>query len=156
MAIEVPLGAIRGDFNAVVVDANGDPPIDIIRVSDEFRIRCTWYVDGPLARMLCGCWHVRAAFESVGPGPEFFTDENVVQIDGRTGSGNPYTTDLVFPVGADFPGAPPGTTWPKVQPEGIGVYEVAVILTCRSRWNNAPVPIAGSVNLEKLTIFDDN
>ncbi len=152
--IDAPTGGINGQFDAVIVDANGNPPIDVIQLSDEFRIRCTWYIDGPLARMLCGCWHVRAAFESVGPGPEFFTDENVVQIDGRTGQGNTYTTDLVFPAGPNFP-APPGVTWPKVQPEGIGVYEVAVILTCRDHWSGSPVAIAASVNLEKLTIFDD-
>lgn len=154
--VKVPIDApsgVRGEFTAEVVDVSGAPPIDVIRLSDEFRIRCTWHIDGPLARMLCGCWHLRAAFESVGPGPEFFTDEKVVQFNGRTGPGNPYTTDLVFPAGPDFPGAPGPR--PKVQPEGIGVYEVAVILTCRDRWNNSPVPIAGSVNLEKLTIFDD-
>ncbi len=157
--IEVPFGGIDGEFTAQVVDANGVLPNEVIRVSDEFRIDCSWYIEGPWAKFLSGAWHVRAAFESVGPGPDFFTDEVIVQLDGRIGQGSslgPYTAQFVFPVGADFPGgASPGDR-PKIQPVGIGVHDVAVILTHTNPWDGAPFPIAASADLDRLTIFADS
>ena len=148
--VEINSSAIKGEFAARVVDYAGEPPSDVIRVSDPFRIKCRWHIQNGLASMLCGTWHVRAAFESVGPGPEFYSDEKTVVLDGRTGPGNPYTASLDFPAGPDFPGG----VGPKVQPQGFGTYEVAVILSCTND-NGDPVAIAASVNLERLTIFRD-
>jgi len=143
---------ITGEFTANLVDGAGVPPSDVIRTSDQFSLDCSWYIDGGLASSLGGQWYVRAAFESVGPGPEFFSDEVPVGLDGRTGptgSPGPYTATLVFPAGQNFPSG----AGQKI-PTGarFGTYEVAVILSYTDVAGN-PGPIAASVNLERLTIF---
>jgi hypothetical protein len=141
---------ITGQFTVNLVDGSGVAPNDVIRVSDQFSIDCSWYIDGGLASSLGGVWYVRAAFESIGPGPEFHSDEEMVTLDGRTlSSGPPYTASLVFPPGPNFP----GTAGEKV-PAGarFASYEVAVILSYTDVAAN-PGPIAASVNLERLTIY---
>jgi hypothetical protein len=143
---------VTGEFTANLLDGSGVPPNDVIRVGDQFSLECSWYIDGGLASSIGGTWYVRAAFESVGPGPEFYSDEISVTLDGRTGpsgGSGPYTATLVFPPGQNFPGG----AGPKV-PTGtrFGTYEVAVILSYSDVAGN-PGPIAASVNLERMTIF---
>jgi hypothetical protein len=139
---------ITGKFSAIVVDASGVPPSDVVRVSDPFSIDCSWYLEGGLASSIGGKWYVQAAFESVGPGAEFRSAELTLNLDGRTGSANPYTAQLNFPTGANFPSGQP-----KV-PAGDrnATYEVAVLLSYTDVAGN-PGPLSASVNLERLTIY---
>lgn len=142
---------ITGKFTVNLVDGSGVPPNDIIRVSDPFTLECRWFIDGGLASSLGGKWYVRAAFESIGPGPEFHSEEVMVPLDGRTASaGDPdYSASLVFPAGPHFPNG----VGQKVQ-TGLryGTYEVAVMLSYTDV-KGKPGPIAAAVNLERMTIY---
>src|SRR3954453_8681399 len=116
---------VSGKFTALVVDGSGIPPTDVIRVSDNFSIDCEWHIDGGLASSIGGIWYIQAAFESIGPGAEFRSNEISVSLDGRTGPSSPYTTKIAFPAGANFPNG--GN--PKVFPgDRNASYEVAVLL----------------------------
>jgi len=139
---------ITGQFTALVVDPAA-PPTDVVRVSDAFRIDCSWFIEGGLASSLGGQWYVQAAFEAIGPGAEFRSAEINLPLTGKTGSANPYTASLNFPAGADFPNGGP----PKVLAgERNAPYEVTVLLSHSDVANN-PGPLAASVNLENLTIY---
>ena len=52
-----------------------------MRTSDTFSIKTTWYIDGGLASSLGGTWYIQAAFESIGPGAEFRSQEYPVRLD---------------------------------------------------------------------------
>jgi hypothetical protein len=139
---------ITGQFTALVVDPS-DPPSDVVRVSDAFRIDCSWFIDGGLASSLGGQWYVQAALESIGPGAEFRSEEITLPLTGNTGSATPYTASLSFPAGPNFPTGGP----PKVLAgERNAPYEVTVLLSHSDVAGN-PGPLAASVNLENLTIY---
>lgn len=141
-------GPLTGTFTAVLQDSSGVPPTDVIRTSDAFSIKCTWYIDGGLASSLGGTWYVQAAFESIGPGAEFRSTEQPVALDGRSGPSDPYEFSLTFPAGATFPnGLPKVDAGERSEP-----YQVTVLLSHADVKGN-PGPMAASVNLEELTIY---
>ena len=147
---DINVGApITGQFTATIVDVAGNPPTDVVRASDAFRIDCSWFITGGLASSIGGQWYVQIAFEALGGGAEFRSTEIAIPLDGRTGAGTPYTAQAVFPGGANFPGGGPV----KV-PAGDrnAVYEVAALLAHTDVAGN-PGPMAASVNLERLTLY---
>ena len=151
--VDINVGApLTGKFTAIIADESGVPPTDVVRTSDAFHIRCSWYIDGGLASAIGGTWYIQAALESIGPGAEFRTAEFSVPLTGLAGAppAPGYSASILFPAGPNFPGAggplkvPPGR---RNEP-----YQVTVLLAYTDVAGN-PGPLAASVNLVSLTIY---
>lgn len=71
MAFEPDLGPLfRGDMQAVVLDPHGQQPTTIVSLKDDFHLKVSWQLYGPLVPLMAGKWKVQAFLESIGPGPE--------------------------------------------------------------------------------------
>lgn len=100
-------------MNVVVLDPDSTPN-RVLDTDRAFRIRVDWKTIGQSVQTLGGDWHVRAYYESMGPGPEGFFAESVVPVS---------------------PVAPPATSESYstlLGPASIttaGVYKIVVVLT---------------------------
>jgi hypothetical protein len=89
---------------------------------------------------------VQAAFEAIGPGAEFRSEEITVPLTGKAGSASqsPYAASFGFSAGMSFPNRGPA----KVPSGGRSTpYEVTALLSYSDQAGN-PGPLAASVNLE--------
>ncbi|MGD9702671.1 MAG: hypothetical protein AB7Q42_21820 [Acidimicrobiia bacterium] len=68
--IELPSPALRVWFNATILDSHGVAPETVISNEDPFVVKWEICVDGPLWRLICGCWCVDLKIESLGGGFE--------------------------------------------------------------------------------------
>lgn len=146
---DIEVGApLTGEFTAELVDSSGVEPKDVIRRTDVFSIKCTWYIEGGLASSLGGTWYVQAAFDAIGPGAKFRSEEHSVPLDGKTGPDDRYEFSITVPAGENFPNG-----IPKVEAgERSEPYQVTALLTYTDVLGK-PGPMAASVNLEELTIY---
>jgi hypothetical protein len=136
--------AVNGQLNAVVVDPVGNAPTNVVRRSDPFRVDCSCFLDGPLASSLGGKWRVELLAEGQGPAIEVeIPAPALVPLDGRTGSGTPYTTSILIPANSVNLGGSPQA-----------VLDLTIALTYIDV-ANTPGPIAAFVDLDKVMVFQD-
>lgn len=146
---EINIGVpVTGTFTAQVVDVPAISPANVVRASDEFRVDCSWFIEGGLASSLGGTWYVQVEFEALGPGAEFREKEVGIALDGRTGSATPYTHSFDFPAGPTFPNG-----LDKVAPgERNEVYRISVTLAYADvAGKNGPM--GTFVSLDELMIY---
>lgn len=94
---DIDVGApVTGTFEAVVHDSAGAPS-NVIRVSQEWHIDCTWQIQGGLASSLGGRWELSAVREALGPGDEVVTAIQQISLDGRVGPLGTYFGQISFP-----------------------------------------------------------
>jgi hypothetical protein len=129
-------------LTASVRDPAGGPPINVIRRSDPWRVRCEWYIDGPGAGGLAGKWRLALLGEGQGPGIEFEQPApTLIPLDGRTGPANPYVFAFQLAAGAiNLLGRPQA------------VLDLTVALTHVSG-SGAPGSIAAFADLDKVLVF---
>jgi hypothetical protein len=136
--------SVTGQLSAQVVDPVGNAPINVIRRSDPFAVTAQWFLDGPLASSLGGKWRVELLGEGQGPAIEFeLPAPALIPLDGRTGSGAPYSTAFNLPANSiNLVGRPQA------------VLDLTVALTYIDV-ANTPGPIAAFVDLDKVMVFQD-
>lgn len=129
---------------ASVRDPAGGPPINVIRRTDPWLVRCEWYIDGPGAGALAGRWRLALLGEGQGPGIEFEQlAPALIALDGRTGPGNPYVFAFQLSPGAiDLLGRPQA------------VLDLTVALTHVTA-SGAPGSLAAFADLDKVLVFKD-
>ena len=127
---------------ASVRDPAGGPPINVIRRTDPWRVRCEWYIDGPGAGVLAGKWRLALLGEGQGPGIEFEQPApTLIALDGRTGPANPYVFAFQLAPGAiNLLGRPQA------------VLDLTVALTHVSG-TGTPGSIAAFADLEQVLVF---
>jgi hypothetical protein len=132
-------------LTASVRDPAGGPPINVIRRTDPWRVRCEWYIDGPGAGALTGKWRLALLGEGQGPGLEFEQPAPaLIALDGRTGPANPYVFAFHLAPGAiDLLGRPQA------------VLDLTVALTYVSG-TGAPGSLAAFTDLDKVLVFRDD
>jgi hypothetical protein len=127
---------------ASVRDPAGGPPINVIRRTDLWLVRCEWYIDGPGAAALGGDWRLVLLGEGQGPGIEFEQlAPALIALDGRTGPANPYV--FVFQL---LPGSIGLAGGPQA------VLDLTVALTHVSG-SGAPGSLAAFADLDKVLVF---
>ena len=132
-------------LTASVRDPAGGPPINVIRRSDPWRVRCEWYIDGPGAAALAGHWRLALLGEGQGPAIEFEQPApSLIALDGRTGPANPYV--FAFHLA---PGAIDLLTRPQA------VLDLTVALTHISG-TGVPGSLAAFADLDKVLVFRDD
>jgi hypothetical protein len=131
---------VTGQFEAVVLDS-GAQPTNVIRASQQWQIDCRWFIQGGFASSLGGRWEVSAAFEALGPGPEFVQQLPAIPLDGRTGPGSPYLATINFP-----PGSINLAGLQKV------AFKVVALLNYDDVAGN-PGPMAAAVDLDVIHIY---
>jgi hypothetical protein len=150
--MDIPPVGITGQFEANVIDPSGNVPTNVIRITDVWRVDCSWYIDGLLASSLGGQWRLQVVLEGLGSALE---GETVVtapppianwptapNLDGRTGPGNPYTHSFSFGPGVPGLGG---------QPSVLGNVGVALTYIDAA---NTPGPIAAFVDLGVVQFFE--
>lgn len=142
--VTIPLVPLKARMQAELIE-NGQPSNNIIRVGyGTSAVRVHWWLRGPLAKSICGYWCVSARFESIGEGPEFRVDSDLIPLD-PCGKGD-YWTDI------DLDGV--------VKPEHCSsVYKVVVTLTyklpCKdSHGKYLPGPMAGHDELPLVQFYE--
>jgi len=132
-------------LTASVRDPAGGPPINVIRRTDPWRVRCEWYIDGPGAATLTGHWRLALLGEGQGPGIEFEQPApTLIALDGRTGPANPYVFAFHLAPGAiDLLGRPQA------------VLDLTAALTHVSG-TGTPGSIAAFADLDKVLVFRDD
>jgi predicted flap endonuclease-1-like 5' DNA nuclease len=132
-------------LTASVRDPAGGPPINVIRRTDPWRVRCEWYVDGPGAAALTGKWRLALLGEGQGTGIEFEQPApSLIALDGRTGPANPYVFAFDLAPGAiNLLGRPQA------------VLDLTVALTHVSG-AGTPGSIAAFADLDKVLVFRDD
>lgn len=73
-AFETPLGnnpLLQGTIDCSVHEHGGTTPTTIIRTDTSWAVNVRWMLEGILASMIAGRWHVHVLLESIGPGPEY-------------------------------------------------------------------------------------
>jgi predicted flap endonuclease-1-like 5' DNA nuclease len=132
-------------LTASVRDPAGGPPINVIRRTDPWRVRCEWYIDGPGAAALTGKWRLALLGEGQGPGIEFEQPApSLIALDGRTGPANPYV--FAFDLG-------PGAINLLGRPQAV--LDLTVALTHVSG-AGTPGSIAAFADLDKVLVFLDD
>jgi hypothetical protein len=136
---------VSGQITANVFDP-GNAPTNVIRNNQTWSVRCEWFLDGPLAQALGGQWTIQLLAEGQSNTLEF-TDaspdfRNYVQLDGRSGPGNPYRARFDFPAGSL-----------NMQGRPQQVLDLTVALT-HVDLANTPGPIAGFVELGKVMVYE--
>ena len=132
-------------LTASVRDPAGGPPINVIRRSDPWRVRCEWYIDGPGAAALTGKWRLALLGEGQGPGIEFeLPAPSLIALDGRTGPANPYVFAFQLAPGAI-----------NLQGRPQAVLDLTVALTHVSG-AGTPGSIAAFADLDKILVFRDD
>lgn len=92
-AFETPLGLghplLQGNISAAVHEHGGASPTTIIRTDTSWAVNIRWQLQGLLATMITGHWHVHVRLESIGPGPDLslFEPDGHVALD-PGGDGN--------------------------------------------------------------------
>jgi hypothetical protein len=129
-------------LTASVRDPAGGPPINVIRRSDPWLVRCEWYIDGPGAAALTGKWRLALLGEGQGPGIEFEQPApSLIALDGRTGPANPYVFAFQLAPGAiNLLGRPQA------------VLDLTVALTHVSG-AGTPGSLAAFADLDKVLVF---
>jgi hypothetical protein len=129
---------------ASVRDPAGGPPINVIRRTDPWLVRCEWYIDGPGAGALAGKWRPALLGEGQGPGVEFEQlAPALIALDGRTGPANPYAFAFQLSPGSiDLLGRPQA------------VLDLTVALTHVTA-SGAPGSLAAFADLDKVLVFRD-
>ena len=132
-------------LTASVRDPAGGPPINVIRRTDPWRVRCEWYIDGPGAATLTGKWRLALLGEGQGPGIEFEQPApSLIALDGRTGPANPYAFAFQLAPGAiNLLGRPQA------------VLDLTVALTQVSG-AGTPGSLAAFADLDKVLVFRDD
>lgn len=139
--VDIDVGAGSGTFEAIIQDPQGNPagPASVIQASDEWSVRCTWQVQG-LISLFSGTWRIQILLEGQGVNaPEFQQELTEPMVAGQT---TPYTRDVVFPANSI---ALPAT-------EDSLSFQVTAALTTRTA-ANAPLPVAGTVDLGTVQIY---
>lgn len=132
-------------LTASVRDPAGGAPINVIRRTDPWRVRCEWYIDGPGAAALTGKWRLALLGEGQGPGIEFEQPApSLIALDGRTGPANPYV--FAFDLG-------PGAINLLGRPQAV--LDLTVALT-HVPGAGAPGSIAAFADLDKVLVFRDD
>ena len=129
-------------LTASVRDPAGGPPINVIRRTDPWSVRCEWYIDGPGAAALTGKWRLALLGEGQGPGIEFEQPApSLIALDGRTGPANPYVLSFNLAPGAiNLLGRPQA------------VLDLTVALT-HVTGAGTPGSIAAFADLDKVLVF---
>jgi hypothetical protein len=132
-------------LTASVRDPAGGPPINVIRRTDPWRVRCEWYIDGPGAAALTGKWRLALLGEGQGTGIEFEQPApSLIALDGRTGPANPYVFAFDLAPGAiNLLGRPQA------------VLDLTIALTHVSG-AGTPGSIAAFADLDKVLVFRDD
>lgn len=69
MAFEHPFGSLMdGDITATTLVDPGPKPTTIIKVTDPFTVRVSWYVEGLVVPFINGEWKLKVHFEEMGAG----------------------------------------------------------------------------------------
>lgn len=149
--VDIPVLPLNGRFQAEVIDPVGDAPTNVIRISDPWRVDCSWWLGGPLASVIGGQWRLQVVLEGLGSAVEGETPvtapapsaawPTAPNLDGRTGPANPYEHSFQF--GPGFPGL-------GGQPSVL--VNVGVALTYLDAAAN-PGPIAAFLDLGVVQFF---
>jgi hypothetical protein len=98
--IELPAGVFSGQFNAEIVEGGPSPvpPTRVIRTDQQWKIECTWTLDGLLAPALDGTWAVQAVVEGLGTAVELTRAPQSVPLSAAPPFPLPrqYAQDIVF------------------------------------------------------------
>jgi hypothetical protein len=143
--MDIPPVGVSGQFQAQVVDPQGNQPTNVIRTGELLGIDCRWFIDGALASSLGGQWRLQVVFEGLGTAVEFSGPSTApvpqAILDGRTGSGSPYTHEFRIPMTNAILGG-----------QSSVLAKVGVALTYIDA-ANTPGPIAAFVDLGVVQIF---
>ena len=132
-------------LTASVRDPAGGPPINVIRRTDPWRVRCEWYIDGPGAGAVTGKWRLALLGEGQGPAIEFEQPApTLIALDGRTGPANPYV--FAFHLA-------PGAIGLLGRPQAV--LDLTVALTYVSG-TGTPGSLAAFTDLDKVLVFRDD
>ncbi|RMG94743.1 MAG: hypothetical protein D6706_13260 [Chloroflexi bacterium] len=144
-AFETPLGAgsplLRGTISAAVHEHGGVSPTTIIRTDTPASVHIKWRLEGPLASMICGKWHVHVNLESIGPGREYSLFDRDCQLDLNPGGDGNYECHFDIP---------PGTV--RAAHQGTP-YKMVVTLTYRDP-TGRPGPMAAYYEGPILQFFN--
>ena len=147
-AVEIPVPALSGEFDAKIIDSSG-APTNVIPREIPWSVEAKWYLQGALAPILTGDWHLRVSLESMGDGPES-TSAAVVRDYQTTGTltGTFPNQKMSFTASVNFPA---GT--PPVGTQESRAYRATALLTFRYD-NGAPGPFAAVLDLGVIQFYD--
>jgi hypothetical protein len=140
--IETNFGSVSGEVTISVTDLSSINPLNIIRMDDQWRVTVSWYLDGFLASMLDGTWHLVLYMEGLGPLPEYALWAQ--DIDFSTGVIPANPTRLEYTI---------TNTFGPNNPDKEGVYKLLAVLTCKTP-AGTPGPFAGFDAAALLQFFD--
>ena len=137
--VDIDIGAGSGTFDAVLKDPQGNPagPANVIQVSDQWSVDCTWQVNGIIA-LFSGTWRIQVLLEGLGAAPEFQRTETVPMVANQT---TPYTRSVIFPSGSI-----------NLAGQDSLSFHVTAVLTARTG-ANAPLPVAAMADLGVVQIY---
>ncbi len=138
---------LKGFLTAQVYEGN-QLSNGVVRTDQELTIRVHWWLEGALARCLCGYWCLELFMESIGSGPELViphTAEKYIPLD-PCGNGH-YYKDIKIP--AHY-----------IRPEHCSIpYYLVVGLTYRTPCKDKhgqyePGPMAGFCKLGVFQFYE--
>jgi hypothetical protein len=139
--VDIDVSAGAGTFDATIVDPQGavGGPVNVIQVTDTWRVDCSWSVTG-MIRQMSGTWRVQVVLEGLGgAAPEQQQPTQIVPM--VPGQATPYTTQVVFPGGTINLGT-----------EDAFSFHIIALLTARDGANN-PLPVAAAVDLGMVQVY---
>jgi hypothetical protein len=139
--VDIDVNAGAGTFDASLVDPQGavGGPVNVIQVTDPFRVDCRWSVSG-LIQQMSGTWRVQVVLEGMGGiAPEQQQPTQIVPM--VPGQATPYTTQVTFPGGSINLGT-----------EDAFSFHVIALLTARDGLNH-PLPVAAAVDLGIIEVY---
>lgn len=139
--VDIDVNAGAGTFDAQLVDPQGavGGPVNVIQVSDTFRVDCKWSVTG-LIQQMSGTWRVQVVLEGMGgTAPEQQQPTQIIPM--VPGQATDYTTQVTLTGGTINLGA-----------EDAFSFHVVALLTARDA-SNHPLPVAAVVDLGIIEVY---
>jgi hypothetical protein len=145
--MDIPPVGVSGQFQADLVDPQGNVPTNVFRTGDQLGVDCSWFLQGALASSLGGSWRAQLTLEGLGTAIEITfpaapPNPGPAVLDGRTGQANPYRHRIREPLSTAMLGGQPSV-----------LAKVGIALTYRDA-ANTPGPIAAFVDLGVVQIFE--
>jgi hypothetical protein len=68
--MDIPPVGVSGQFEANLVDPQGNVPTNVFRTGDQLGVDCSWFLQGALASSLGGSWRAQLTLEGLGTAVE--------------------------------------------------------------------------------------